>query len=119
MSSDHSPPARLPAAFRELEPYVETWALPTMEARHRRRLECSEAERKAFYDAMAPRFEEVVDHLNGLAMDSMPGEARSLLLLSLALVDVSLSVEIFGSAHEAEHAYWAGRVEVACDVDQC
>jgi len=117
MAADVSVSKNLPPDFRELEVFVETWALEGMDARHRKRLVSSHGERKAFYDAMVPRFNELVDYLDGRALEEISGADHVLMLLALALVDVSLSVEVFGLAHEEAHARWAENIKIACDLD--
>ncbi len=86
--TDHS----LPAAFSDLEPFTG-WAL----ARERQRTEKREAstmdEVRAFYDAVFPRMEEIVAHLDGFPLDALPEKEERLFLLTLSLVEVSNLVE--------------------------
>ena len=48
---------------------------------------------RAFYDAVFPRMEEIVAHLDALALDALPEKEERLFLLTLSLVEVSNLVE--------------------------
>jgi len=48
-----------------------------------------------FYDAIAPRAEEAIAHLNGLDLDALPEDAERLLHLLYSMILVSYSVNVF------------------------
>ncbi len=52
-------------------------------------------ELRAFYDAITPRIEAIGAYLNQFALDEIPGEARSLLYLSLSWTEIASAVEIY------------------------
>lgn len=85
----------LPAQFRELEPFVEDWALPTQAERHRRRLSSSIETLRTFYDAMVTRMDEVVAYLNQLPVDQQPDDARRLFYMTMSLAEIAMAVELF------------------------
>ncbi|MFJ9707217.1 hypothetical protein [Streptomyces sp. NPDC101234] len=85
----------LPEGFAELEPYVEDWARATRQERYEMRLSKTMKELDAFYDAIAPRAEEAITHLNGLALDNLPDTELRLLRLLYSLVLVSYAVNVF------------------------
>ena len=87
--------ALLPAEFADLEPYAERWCLPNEPARYAARLSSTMEELQAFYDAMFPRGEAVLDYLDQFALDRMPDDAERLLQLMYALILVSFPVEAF------------------------
>lgn len=84
----------LPDAFRDLEPYVDDWALPTRQQRYDMRLSKTIDELTDFYDAIAPRAAEAIAYLNRSDVDNLPEDATRLshLLSSLALVAYPVSV---------------------------
>lgn len=85
----------LPTPYRELDPWVERWALDTQNARQLARRESSPAELQTFYDAMVGTVEEIITYLNAFPLDSMkPPEAR-LLYLTLSLAEVAPHVELY------------------------
>jgi hypothetical protein len=88
--SDHV----FPEPFRDLEP-LAGWALETEAERNRKRLASTMAEIQAFYDAMLPRMEAVIDYLNQFLLEAMPADAQRLLHLTFSLAEVSTAVELF------------------------
>ena len=53
------------------------------------------AELVRFYDAVAPRAEEAIGHLNGLDIDDLPEDATTLLHLLYSFILVSYAVNVF------------------------
>jgi hypothetical protein len=86
---------KLPSAFAELEPYAETWCLPTETERWNRRVATNMADMREFYDAFFPRLEEAIDYCDKYPLDDMPDDAINLLHLIYSLVMVAMAVEIF------------------------
>jgi len=87
--------ALLPAEFADLEPFAERWCLLNEPARYAARLSSTMEELQAFYDAMFPRGEAVLEYLDQFALDQMPDDAERLLQLMYALILVSFPVEAF------------------------
>ena len=85
---------RLPEEFADLAPWLD-WALEPERARTQKREASSMAEIRAFYDAVLPRLEEVIRHLEGFRDDDMPAPQHRLYLISLSLVEVANLVELY------------------------
>ena len=85
----------LPAAFHDLEPWLE-WSLATEGERSAKRQSSSMEDLRAFYAAMLARMEEVLAHLEQFPPDKLPPEAERLLLMALSLAEVAPAVELFG-----------------------
>jgi hypothetical protein len=85
----------LPDGFSELETCVADWALPTRAERYAARLDRPFDDLVAFYDAVAPRAEEAVAHLDGLDINALPEDATRLLHLLYSLILVSYAVNVF------------------------
>ena len=87
----------LPPSFESLEPFASTWALPTMQARNARRVATPMAHIRAFYDAIGPHMEALLDHFSALPVDHAmsPAEER-LFYLGQAFMEVAMAVEYFG-----------------------
>jgi hypothetical protein len=85
----------LPQAFSDLEPLVAEWALPTRAQRYEARLSKPFDELVRFYDAVAPRTEEAIGHLNGLDIDDLPEDATTLLQMLYSFILVSYAVNVF------------------------
>jgi hypothetical protein len=85
----------LPQGFTDLEPFVADWALPTRAERYKARLSKPYDELVAFYDAVAPRAEAAIAHLDGLDINELPDDAERLLHLLYSMILVSYAVNVF------------------------
>jgi hypothetical protein len=85
----------LPQGFADLEPFVTDWALPTRAQRYEARLTKPYDELVAFYDAIAPRAEEAIAHLDRLDINELPEDAERLLQLLYSMILVSYAVNVF------------------------
>ncbi len=85
---------RLPAEFSDLEPFAD-WALPGERARYEKRLASTMEEMQAFYDAAFPRLDAALDYLDQFDLADLPDDAKRLLWLTCALVNVSFPVEVW------------------------
>jgi hypothetical protein len=85
----------LPPEFSDLEPWVEQWCLDSEPERYAKRLSSSMDEIQAFYDAVFPRAEAVIQHLDELPLDDLPEDATRLLKLLYSLILMSFPVEIW------------------------
>ncbi|BBZ01820.1 hypothetical protein MCHIJ_12570 [Mycolicibacterium chitae] len=85
---------RLPSAFAELEPFAETWCLPTETERWNQRLSSPMPALQEFYDAFFPRVEEAIEYCDKFPLDDVPEDALNLLHLIYSLVMVAMAVEI-------------------------
>lgn len=86
--------AALPAAFRELEPYLD-WALRTEQERRARRVASSMSDILTFHSAMSLHLEAIIVHLNQYPYPELPADAERLFHLSLSLVEVANLVEMY------------------------
>lgn len=88
------PDALLPSAFAELEPYAQTWCLPTETERWNARMSSTMPQMREFYDAFFPRLEEAIGYCDKFPLDGLPDDALNLLHLIYSLIMVAMSVEI-------------------------
>jgi hypothetical protein len=86
--------AILPTDFADLEPHAG-WALETEAERYDKRLASSMDEIQAFYDAVFPRLEAILAHLDGFDLTALPEPERRLLWLTYSLVNASFPVEVW------------------------
>ncbi len=103
--------AQLPAKFSDLEPYVEAWAHASIQDRWNKRLNSTMEEIQAFYDAIMPRMEALVEHLNQFSLDAMPEKEKQLFRLAASLMEISVAVELFRAPDEA-NVFPAERVTI-------
>ena len=88
---------QLPAAFADLEPFCAKWLRSTESQRNQARISSDMAELRVFYDAVLPRFEAVIRHLNQFPLGDLPPAEQNLLNLSFAFVEATAPVERFNS----------------------
>ena len=85
----------LPAEFSDLEPFVAGWCLDSEPERYAKRLSSTMDEIQAFYDALMPRAEEVIQYLEKFPLDDLPADAMRLLKLLYSLILMSFAVEVW------------------------
>lgn len=85
--------SRLPAGFEALEPFVEVWAKDDFQSRFETRFESRMGDIRAFYDAMQPRANDALEHLEQYPLDQIPDDAMTLFKLVMALAHVAVAVE--------------------------
>jgi hypothetical protein len=88
----------LPGEFADLEPFAETWSLATEPERYGRRMASTMEEMQQFYDAIVPRANDVMTHLEQRPLDSLPEDGVNLLHLLYSMVEVSFPVEVWRQA---------------------
>jgi hypothetical protein len=89
-----TPSKPLPAAFQDLEPFLD-WALATETERMQKRMTSSMTEIRTFYDAMLARMDAIVEYLKQFPANDMPVETQTLFQLSLSLIEVANAVELY------------------------
>jgi hypothetical protein len=86
----------LPAGFEDLAPFAAVWGkLDSQEKRYLQRQHCTMIELKAFYDATAPRLNEIFDHLDTFSMDALPEPEALLYRTTLGLTEAAMAIEVF------------------------
>jgi hypothetical protein len=85
----------LPEAFADLEDHAREWVLEAGQERWEKRLASSMGELQAFYDAVFPRAEAIMAHLDPLPLDDLDDEALHLMRLLYALSIVSMATDVF------------------------
>lgn len=90
---------KLPEQFKELNIFVNDWCFPTQMERTNARQESNMKDITAFYDAMEPRMQEILDYLDTFAIDELQGETMTLLELAYAIAEIAPAVEMFGQKY--------------------
>ncbi len=99
----------LPEGFRELEQFVPTWVVSRSCDRATRRLDSSEEERVAFFNAARDLAAPALELLDKKPLSQLDEREQRLMDLMLSLVHVALAVEIQGD-DEPRHARGARHV---------
>lgn len=84
----------LPVAFADLQPFV-AWCLATETERNARRLDVGMDAIVAFKDAMLPRVQDIVAHLDRNPLDRMTAEDLPLMHLLLSLAEIAPAIEFY------------------------
>ena len=113
MMDEVSNDAALPPGFDDLAPLVAAWALPTEQERCGRRLSAGLPELRRFYDAILPRMDEVMRHLEGFPADdlaALPEATRTLYRLALSYFEAANPIELKWKGSDLDHAFPASRI---------
>lgn len=84
----------LPADFADLQPFAG-WCLGTETERNARRLVVGMDEIVAFKDAILPRVDAIVAHLDRHPLDQMPADDLPLMHLLLSLAEIAPAIEFY------------------------
>lgn len=86
----------LPEGFQDLERFAAIWgSLETQEDRYLQRQHSSMEDLKEFYDAAAPRLEEIFSHLDRFPMEDLPAPQKLLYRTALGLTEAAIAIEVF------------------------
>jgi hypothetical protein len=88
-------PVALPEAFRDLERFVQVWALPTETQRNTQRHAVGMDAIVEFTDAMLPRVDAIVAWLNQFELASLRDDAKTLMYVLLSFAEVAPAVEFY------------------------
>ncbi|MBL4620850.1 MAG: hypothetical protein JKY89_00465 [Immundisolibacteraceae bacterium] len=102
----------LPIGFDALVQFGPKWFANTEKERHQYRLESNPDELNQLYDAILPRFDEIVTELDQYPLDDLPESHRNLLNLTLSFMEVSMAVESFKGAAKVPFGFDPARWEV-------
>ncbi|WP_372695907.1 hypothetical protein [Immundisolibacter sp.] len=86
--------AGLPAPFGHLSPWL-AFALPSEDARMRRRLAASMDELTGLYRALVDEMPAIAAHLDQWPLAQLPEPQKPLLYLALAFMEAAMAVEAF------------------------
>ncbi|MFI9832816.1 hypothetical protein ACIHIX_34605 [Streptomyces sp. NPDC051913] len=64
--------SELPDGFSDLAPFLDRWRLTGQQSRMRAMAAADMPELRTFYDALLPRIDAIVAHLNQFPVDDLP-----------------------------------------------
>lgn len=85
----------LPEGFEELEPWVSEWALPTQNRRWDRRLASTKEELAAFYAAVLPYLERILERADAHPLGQLPAPVARLFDLALMHAEIAPNAELY------------------------
>jgi hypothetical protein len=95
----------LPKSFETLETLVPQWALATQNERQHKRITSSTGELQAFYDAMLPRLEEILGHVDKFPLNELPADSFRLFTLALSLAEIAPHIELYKGDPKVPHSF--------------
>ena len=95
----------LPQGFEELETWAGAWALPTQNTRWDKRLESTREELKAFYNAVVPYLERILDHVDKYPLGGLPEQSARLFDLALMHAEIAPNVELYDGDPDVPHSF--------------
>jgi hypothetical protein len=102
--------ALLPKGFEDLR-HLGDWIVPTEEGRHKRKIAADIETARGLYATVFPRMEAIVQHLNGVAWETMGEADRNLFWLASMCMEVSHPVELGWQTTDIADAFPTGRVQ--------
>lgn len=95
----------LPEGFDKLETWASEWAMPTQNARWDKRLASSREELIAFYNAVLPHLERILDHVDEYPLGELPEDSARLFDLALMHAEIAPNVELYDGDPNVPHSY--------------
>jgi hypothetical protein len=95
----------LPEGFEALQSWVSDWSLPTQNARWDKRLTSTSEEIQAFYAAVLPHLEAILNYADGFALGELPEEGARLYHLALMLSEIAPNVELYAGDPNVPHSF--------------
>lgn len=98
---------RLPDGFKDLEPYVEEWAMPDEASRAIKRLSSDMDTLTRFHAATAHRIEDIIAFLNGYpnSPKDLPPPERRLFRLAQMIMEASAPIDLHWETPNMEDAF--------------
>ncbi len=95
----------LPEDFAALETWAPQWAMPTQNRRWEKRLASSREEIMAFYDAVLPHLDQILNHADQFPIGGLPEKSARLYDLALMLAEIAPNVELYNGQPNIPHSY--------------
>lgn len=83
-----------PQKFEALESFKE-WAIPTPDGRQHKRLSSTSEGLKAFYEAMVPHLDAILEDCNQYRLGELPEDHQTLFNMTLSLAEVAPHIELY------------------------
>ena len=97
--------ALLPEGFEPLETWAPQWAMATQNRRWEKRLASTKDEITAFYDAVLPQLDRILNHADEFPIGELPEKSARLYDLALMLAEISPNVELYNGQPHIPHSF--------------
>lgn len=95
----------LPEGFEHLETWANEWAMPTQNMRWDKRLSSTSEELIAFYNAIQPSLEKILEHADGFELGRLPEKSARLYDIALMLAEIAPNVELYQGDPNVPHSF--------------
>ncbi|MEU5323969.1 hypothetical protein AB0G67_45685 [Streptomyces sp. NPDC021056] len=102
----------LPDGFSDLAPFLDRWRLTGQQSRMRAMAAADMPELRTFYDALLPRIDAIVAHLNQFPVDDLPPQERALFDLALTFAEVAHPVDLDWRSSDVSDLFPAERIDL-------
>ena len=85
----------LPAGFEKIESWVDDWSLSTQNARWDKRLSSTPEGITAFYAAIVPYLDEILDYVDSFSLGELDQSGSRLYCLALMVAEIAPNVELY------------------------
>lgn len=102
----------LPEAFSDLQPFVADWARRGQTARYNQMLDAGIEKLRVFYNAMMPRMDAIIAHLNTFPLDAMPPAEQTLFDMALTFAETAHPVDFKWKAVQFDDVYPIDKIKL-------
>ena len=95
----------LPDGFAELETWASEWAKPTQNTRWDKRLASTRGNLIAFYEAVLPYLERILQHVDEYPLGELPEASARLFDLALMHAEIAPNVELYDGDPNVPHSF--------------
>jgi hypothetical protein len=95
----------LPDGFDELESWAVDWAMATQNTRWDKRLKSTRDELIAFYTALQPHLDRILDHADEFEIGKLPEASARLYSLALMVAEIAPNVELYDGDPNVPHSF--------------
>ena len=104
----------LTGPFADLDRFLATWSLETEAERFAHRVNADYADIVEFYEALAPRMDEIIDHLNATPLAELSDQQKALYHLAQSFFEAAVAVE---NLQEPDEATMLSPERMRIDID--
>ena len=109
----------LPDGFDDLETWAVEWAMSTQNTRWDKRLKSTAEELIAFYSAIQPKLERILDHVDTFEVGKLPEQSARLYALAMMVAEIAPNVELYAADPNVPHSFEEKRLICVQGNDPC
>lgn len=95
---------QFPGGFEDLSEW-SAWALDTADERQTKRRNATSAELDAFYEALVPRLEAILEEVDKFPLGGLPPSHHAIYNIALSIAEIAPHVELYKSDPDVPYAF--------------